>query len=129
VKPADLLANPLVAERLDWRRRSCASKVWAYAVLSGDDPVRLRSIRFLLPRAALGRLRRGPSSKVAEAAEPGMTRDQLKAACVSEAVAVSSCQARPAHGIGRSDRPIPVGGLRRRRLPTVDSSEPAISRT
>jgi hypothetical protein len=78
VKPAELLVEPVVADVLDWCGRLCAGKGWTYEVWSGDDPVRLRNVRFL----AAGR--RGWADddpalgKVAEAAAPGMTLAQLE---------------------------------------------------
>jgi hypothetical protein len=85
VKPAEMLAEAEVAEALDWCRRLCAGKGWSYEVWSGDDPVRLRNIRFLGAARRSRTVDEEALVKVAGAAEPGMTLAQLEAAVALDA--------------------------------------------
>jgi len=80
VKPADLLAEPQVAEALAWCRSLCANKGWGYEVWSGDDPVRLRNVRFLGAARRVRTVDPEALVKVAEVARPGMTLAQLETA-------------------------------------------------
>jgi len=80
VKPADLLAEPEVAEALTWCRSLCANKGWGYEVWSGDDPVRLRNVRFLGAARRARTVDAEAFVKVAEVARPGMTLAQLETA-------------------------------------------------
>lgn len=80
VKPAELLAEPQVFEALAWCRRLCENKGWGYEVWSGDDPVRLRNVRFLGAARRARTVDEEALVKVAEAAEPGMTLSQLETA-------------------------------------------------
>ena len=90
VKPKALVDEPEVAEVLAWTGRLCAAKGWRYEVWSGDDPVRLRNVRFL----AAGRRRSfvNPEAlvKVAAAGRPGMTLAQIESAAELDRAAARS---------------------------------------
>lgn len=47
VKPARELADPKVAEALDWPGRLARAHGWAYEIWSGEDPLYLANLRFL----------------------------------------------------------------------------------
>lgn len=47
VKPAELLAEPEVAEVFAWTGRACQARGWRYEVWSGADPTVLRNIRYV----------------------------------------------------------------------------------
>jgi len=72
-----LFAEPEVAEALGWSRRLWVGKGWRYEVWSGEDPVRLRNVRFLGAARRAQTVDEAAFVKVAEAAEPGMTLAQL----------------------------------------------------
>lgn len=80
VKPPELVGEPQVAEVFDWCRRLCAGKGWRYEVWSGEDPVRLRNIRFLGAARRARTVDEESLGKVADTAEAGMTVAQLEVA-------------------------------------------------
>ncbi|MET8076198.1 TnsA-like heteromeric transposase endonuclease subunit [Streptomyces sp. NPDC005303] len=47
VKPAELLADPKIAQALAWPGELIRQHGWAYEVWSGDDPALLKNVRFL----------------------------------------------------------------------------------
>ena len=70
VKPAALADEPEVAEVLAWTGRLCAAKGWRYEVWSGDDPVRLRNVRYLAAGRRVSFVDREALVKVAAAGGP-----------------------------------------------------------
>ena len=80
VKPAALADEPAVAEVLAWTGRLCAAKCWRYEVWSGDDPVRLRNIRYLAAGRRASFVDQKAIVKVAAAGRPGMTLIQIESA-------------------------------------------------
>jgi hypothetical protein len=79
VKPAGLVDEPAVAEVLAWTGRLCAAKGWRYEVWSGDDPVRLRNVRFLAVGRRVSFTDPEALVKVAAAGQSGMTLAQIEA--------------------------------------------------
>lgn len=79
VKPAELLAEPAVAHVLAWCGRLCAGKGWKFEVWTGDDPVRLRNIRFLASGRRIRFLDEDALVKVAAVGSPGMTLAEVEA--------------------------------------------------
>jgi hypothetical protein len=78
VKPAALVDEPAVAEVLAWTGRLCETKGWRYEVWSGDDPVRLRNVRYLAAGRRVSFVDPAVLVKVAAAARPGMTLAQIE---------------------------------------------------
>jgi hypothetical protein len=80
VKPAEMLAEAEVGEALAWCGRLCAGKGWAYEVWSGEDPVRVRNVRFLGASRRARTVDDAALAKVADAARAGMTLAELEVA-------------------------------------------------
>ncbi|ORT46866.1 TnsA-like heteromeric transposase endonuclease subunit [Frankia sp. KB5] len=71
VKPAGRLADPEVAEALDWPRRLFEAHGWGYQVWSGEDPVYLANVRFLAGYRRPGLLAEALLAEVLDAVGPG----------------------------------------------------------
>ncbi len=78
VKPEDLLTTPEVAAVLDWTARLCSAKGWRYEIWSGEDPIRLRNLRFLAAGRRLHLVDQDALVKVAATGVPGMTFGQIE---------------------------------------------------
>ena len=78
VKPGALVSEPAVAEVLTWTGRLCETKGWRYEVWSGDDPVRLRNVRYLAAGRRVSFVDPEALVKVAAVARPGMTLAQIE---------------------------------------------------
>lgn len=90
VKPADLLAEPEVADVMTWTGRLCSAKGWAYEVWSGADRVLLRNVRFLAAGRRPELADEQVLGKVAVAGSVGMTLAQAEAAARVDAMAARS---------------------------------------
>jgi hypothetical protein len=91
VKPEDLLTTPEVIAVFDWTARLCSARGWRYEVWSGEDPIRLRNLRFLAAGRRLDWVDHDALVKVAAAGAPGMTLAQ-----VQESAGVAGATARAA---------------------------------
>ena len=78
VKPGALVNEPAVAEVLAWTGRLCAAKGWRYEVWSGDDPVRLRNVRYLAVGRRVSLVDPAALVKVAAVGRPGRTLAQIE---------------------------------------------------
>lgn len=78
VKPEALVDEPAVVEVLAWTGRLCATKGWRYEVWSGDDPVRLRNVRYLAAGRRVSFVDPEALVKVAAAGRPGSTLAQIE---------------------------------------------------
>ena len=90
VKPQALVDEPAVADVLAWTGRLCAAKGWRYEVWSGDDPVRLRNVRFLAAGRRMSLVNPEALVKVAAAGRPGMTLAQIESAVELDRAAARS---------------------------------------
>lgn len=90
VKPEDLVMTPEVAAVFAWTAQLCVAQGWRYEVWSGDDPIRLRNLRFLAAGRRIEWVDKDALVKVAAAGAPGMTFGQIEA---SAGVAPSAARA------------------------------------
>ena len=73
VKPAERLADPRIAEALEWPGRLFRSHGWEHEVWSGADPVLLANVRFLAGYRRPGLLPEELLDEVLAAVRPGDT--------------------------------------------------------
>lgn len=70
--------KPAVADVLAWTGRLCETKGWWYEVWSGDDPVRLRNVRYLAAGRRVSLVDPAALVKVAAVGRPGITLAQIE---------------------------------------------------
>ena len=73
VKPASRLADPAVAEALEWPGRLARDHGWDYEVWTGADPVHLANVRFLAGYRRPWAVPPGTADSVLAQWEPGDT--------------------------------------------------------
>ncbi|MFT4163940.1 MAG: TnsA-like heteromeric transposase endonuclease subunit [Microlunatus sp.] len=87
VKPAEMLAEPVVAAAVEWTGGLCAARGWRYEVWSGADPVLLRNVCFLAAGRRQDFIDQDVLGKVAEQARSGMSVAQIEAAAAVDPAA------------------------------------------